>query len=110
MLRRSPKILAFLLLLVFSQKLGLRLWMHDWFHETQAHREAHRTSQLPFAEKIQIGCDCFDDAMMPLVESPFISVSIPIQTGTILSAGYRPPFSAAEKIFYSLKGPPAVSI
>jgi hypothetical protein len=88
--------------------------MHHWFHETQAHREAHReahrSTQVPFAEKIQLGCDCFDDAMMPLVESPFITVSIPMQTGTILPVGYRPPFSAAEKIFYSLKGPPAASV
>ena len=100
------KIIAIFLLLVFSQKLGLRLWMHHWFHEAKALQISH----LPFGEKIQLGCDCFDDAMMPLTESPVITVVIPLQTSMVLVAGYHPPYSAAERLFYSLKGPPASSI
>ena len=100
------KIIAIFLLLVFSQKLGLRLWMHHWFHEAKTLQISH----VPFTEKIQLGCDCFDDAMMPLTESPVITVSIPFQTSILLTAGYHPPYSAADKLFYSLKGPPAASI
>jgi hypothetical protein len=37
-------------------------------------------------------------------------VVIPLQTSTVLVAGYHPPYSAAERLFYSLKGPPASSI
>lgn len=103
MRRLHPKIIAILLLLVFSQKLGLRLWLHHWIHEAQ-------TLVIPgdsSSGNIQFQCDCFDDAMMPLMESAVITLPVPIRTWTILAAGYHPPFSAAEKLFYSLKGPPA---
>ena len=106
MRRLHPKIIAFFLLLLFSQKLGLRLWVHHWLHEPKIAQSSH----LPSSEKIQAGCDCIEDALMPLTGSSLIVLSVPISTGTLLMAGYRPPFSAVEEIFYSLKGPPARSI
>ena len=97
-----PKIIAIFLLLVFSQKLGLRLWMHHWFHETKT----AQSSKFPCSEKKQVRCDCIDDALMPLTGSPFITVSITIQKYIVLLAAYNSPFSDTEELFYSLKGPP----
>jgi len=106
MRRVPPKIIALILLLVFSQKMGLRLWMHHWIHESRA---LHNTS-APNAASVQLKCDCIDDAMMPMVGSSLIALDIPARRAIVLQAAYLPPFSAAEKIFYSLKGPPAHSL
>jgi hypothetical protein len=103
MRRLHPKIIALILLLVFSQKLGLRLWMHHWVHESRALHSA----TVPNAASLHLKCDCIDDAMMPLEGSPLIALDVPTRKATILRAVYLPPFSAAEKLFYSLKGPPS---
>jgi hypothetical protein len=103
MRRLQPKIIAFILLLVFSQKLGLRLWMHAWVHEGRA---LHGTA-VPNAAAVHLKCDCIDDAMMPLVASSVIALDVPIQEAVIMPTAYLPPFSTAEKLFFSLKGPPA---
>jgi hypothetical protein len=108
MLRRFSKIIAFLLLLVFTQKLGVRLWMHDWLHETQT--RSLTSSKFPTAEKLPLRCDCIDDMQMPLTATPAIVLEVPRQQSITLLAAWLPPFSAAEKVFYSLKGPPVPTI
>ena len=105
MLRRYPKIVAMLLLLVFTQKAGLRLWMHNWFHETKT----AQVKTTPGAENLQLKCDCFDDAMMPLLESPQFLVPGPIVQYTTLTADRPSPIISVDKIYYSLKGPPATT-
>ena len=106
MRRLHPKIIALVLLLVFSQKMGLRLWMHHWIHESRY----LQGSTVPNAASIHLKCDCMDDAMMPLLGSSLIALNVPVQKAIVLPAPYLPPFSAAEKLFYSLKGPPARSL
>jgi hypothetical protein len=101
MFRRYPKTVSILLLLVFTQKAGLRLWMHDWLHETKT-AKARTTS-----ENFQLKCDCFDDAMMPLLESPVFVVPAPIRVYATLMASPECPILSAEPVYYSLKGPPA---
>jgi hypothetical protein len=103
MRRLHPKIIALVLLLVFSQKMGLRLWMHHWIHES---RSLHG-STVPNAASIHLKCDCIDDAMMPLLGSSLIALDVPTRKAIILPAASLPPFSSAEKLFYSLKGPPS---
>lgn len=103
MRRLHPKIIAFVLLLVFSQKMGLRLWMHALVHESRA----MHSSAVPNAAAVHLKCDCIDDAMMPLVGSSVIALDVPIQEAVTMPTAYLPPFSAAEKLFFSLKGPPA---
>jgi hypothetical protein len=106
MRRLHPKIIALVLLLVFSQKMGLRLWMHHWIHESRS----LQGSTVPNAASIHLKCDCMDDAMMPLLGSSPIALNVPVQKAIVLPGAYLPPFSAAEKLFYSLKGPPARSL
>jgi hypothetical protein len=61
-------------------------------------------------EKTSIKCDCIDDVLMPLTGTPPIVLQVPRQNGIALLPAYLPPFSAPEKVFFSLKGPPDLSI
>jgi hypothetical protein len=105
MLRKYSRTVAMLLLLVFSQKAGLRMWMHNWLHESKV---AHNRSAAG-SESLRLNCDCFDDAMMPLLESPLIIVPEPIRQFTTLTVNRHSPILSADKVFYSLKGPPMPS-
>jgi hypothetical protein len=102
MFRPRSKIIAIFLLLVFTQKLGLRLWMHHWFHESRV----ARSHSDPSSEKLQLECNCFDDAMMPLVESEVFTVQAPATTYITLTTAPLTPIPARDEVYYSLKGPP----
>ena len=103
MFRKYPKMVAVLLLLVFTQKAGLRLWMHNWFHESKT----AQNQSLPGSENLQLKCDCFDDAMMPLLESPQFTVPLPLRQYATFTVDRHSPILSADKVYYSLKGPPA---
>ena len=102
MLRKYPKMVAAILLLVFTQKAGLRLWMHNWLHES---RIAHSQSAQG-ADNLTLRCDCFDDAMMPLLESPVFVVPVPTRVYATFTVDPHATILSADKIYYSLKGPP----
>src|SRR6185312_11024712 len=102
MFRQYPRIVAALLLLVFTQKAGLRLWMHDWFHESRT----AQTESVAHASHILLKCDCFDDAIMPLLGCPLFTVPSPVRIYATLAVPSQAPFLSADKIYYSLKGPP----
>jgi len=106
MLRRHSKTIAVLLLLVFSQKAGLRLWMHHWLHESRT----LSTGTTPASEKFQGADDCFNEAILPLQETAFFTLSVPIQKGADLGTTPQSPTPNTEKRYYSLKGPPATSV
>jgi len=99
----NVRIVALALVLVFTQKLGLRLWMHHWLHETKA----LSASKHAAVDKHQPNCDCIEDLLMPLDSSVAIQLSVPVQRIHVTATAYIPPFSAAEERFSSLRGPPA---
>ena len=101
MRRSNVRIIALALVLVFTQKLGLRLWMHHWLHETKA-LSASKDAKLD-----KPNCDCIDDFLMPLTGSSIVELPPPTRTVQAIFTVYIPPFSAAEAIFSSLRGPPA---
>jgi hypothetical protein len=103
MRRLNVRIVALALVLVFTQKLGLRLWIHHWFHETRALSASHDTK----VDKLQSICDCIDDFLMPLTGGVSIEMPPPIRSVHVIHVAYIPLFSAAEKPFSSLRGPPA---
>ena len=103
MRRLNIRIVAIALILVFTQKLGLRLWMHTWLHETRALSASH----LPAVDKLQTNCDCIDDFLMPLTGSPIIEFPQPTLTFHIISTAFITRLAAAEKHISSLRGPPA---
>ncbi|HEV2355645.1 MAG TPA: hypothetical protein VGR89_15465 [Puia sp.] len=106
MFRQYPKLVAALLLVVFTQKAGLRLWMHDWFHESKVARAV----STPSVPQILLQCDCFDDAMMPLLGSPVFTLPPPVSVHTSRTVNHHSPFISACKVYFSLKGPPVASL
>lgn len=102
MLRSHSRTIALILLLVFSERGGMRLWIHHWLHEHKA-----ASASAPASDKIQFACDCFSEAMMPLEESTFFTISVPIQKGVALEDAPQPPAPETEELYCSLKGPPA---
>ena len=104
MRRLNVRIVALALVLVFTQKMGLRLWMHHWLHETKALSASKHTS----VNKLLPTCDCIDDFLMPLTGSALIELPPPVRTvHMVMASAYIPPYSAAEERLSSLRGPPA---
>jgi hypothetical protein len=104
------RIVSLLLILVFLQKLGGELWVHDWLHVKQESRS------LVLAEKgklvvqnHRIICNCLEDAMMPMVQAD----SILFEPGSIALTDvfltHYTSFLSINKEFSSLRGPPAFS-
>ena len=103
MRRLNVRIVALALVLVFTQKLGLRLWIHHWLHETRSLSASTNDN----VAKLQSSCDCIDDFLVPLAGSAFIELPQPVRQVNVVGTAYIPPFSAAEERFSSLRGPPA---
>jgi hypothetical protein len=89
--------------LVFTQKMGLRLWIHHWLHETRA-LSASTNDNIT---KLQPNCDCIDDFLMPLTGGASIELPQPNRRIDIIQSACIPLFSTAEPLYASLRGPPA---
>jgi hypothetical protein len=102
------RIIAFSLLLVFTPKLGLRVWMHHWFHETKNVQNLPVTGTS--SSSLQIKCDCAEDALMPLTEAQVFHLPACLDTFTgFIHDDYHSSIFTAVKHFPSLKGPPPVN-
>jgi hypothetical protein len=102
MFRKHLKIIAFFLLLVFSQKTYANLWVHNHFHET------HQQSSGQEKDIVKPGCTCIDDFMMPIFASESISIDfIPTISGVYLDK-VALDISFIQLPLYSLRGPPAI--
>lgn len=99
--RRHPtRILAFLLLLAFCQRLGASLWVHHFYHEARTH-EAGATWETH--------CDCFDDAFMSMDAATPIVFDGPIRAERLLVEPALPPIPAQPAFHSSLRGPPVLA-
>src|ERR1700734_3659784 len=91
MRKPSARFTAVLLLFLFLQKAGMRLWMHEHFHQGSAIslsmlREAGTDgSRRPEPGKnnteryfLQMGCDCVDVFFLPLTYTETVAVESPI--------------------------------
>jgi hypothetical protein len=95
---------AFFLLLVFSQKSGAGLLLHNALHTNQATSEPVKQSEN---KEINFACNCIDDFLMPFAE--------PVEPGVtiIVEKHDSPAIFLSEDIFYytpgfiSLRGPPS---
>lgn len=98
------RLIAFFLLIAFSQKLGLRMWMHHWLHETKNVQSFRGSSTSTW----EIKCDCGEDALMPLTSSPDFELSTPVKIFTgFVYTDYEPAYFSFIQLFPSLKGPPS---
>jgi len=102
--QRILKSFAIILLLVFSQKVGAGLYLHNWLHAINFEQSSPIGSNV-----VKYSCNCVDDFSMPFAET-LDCFDQPITSAEGEFIGFRKflvPFSPT--FFYSLRGPPAFS-
>jgi hypothetical protein len=103
MRKLNLRIIAFLLILVFVQKLGVRLWLHTRLHENNP---VH-TSSIPNVDHSQIKCDCIDDLMMPMEGTHSFEFTSPPRIYSVFFDTYYSYHPSSINLFSSLRGPPS---
>ena len=102
------KITAGLLLLLFLEKAGLRLWIHDCLHEskTEASSKNDRATDKHFSKT---GCDCLEDFFIPLTYTEEVSISVPpiIHYSREFTSCYKNFTYSYLSFSIQLRGPPA---
>jgi len=106
---RKPvrQLLALLLLLLFAEKAGVRLWLHDYLHVNAASQRFLEDGTG--APKIQsISCDCLDDFSMPMTEAEAAILPQPvIRQHVVFKVQYNSPLFAVQIYSGLLRAPPA---
>jgi len=102
----ARKILAILLLFLFLEKVGLRLFLHTSIHQENA--VSSKQKNTPKQTITQQDCGCFDDFFIPLSKTEDAALPLPNITyvDTIASFKYdciqpSPAYST------QLRGPPS---
>lgn len=99
------KIATIVLILVFNQKMGMGLYLHNWLHNTKTHGAA--SSPLTNQE-LTFACNCFNDFTTPLTETVTQELVVPRQTVNIITAETVAALPEIYKFFHSLRAPPAL--
>ena len=102
--RTITKITAVFLILVFSQKMGMSLYLHNWLH---AARQQANASQPLSNQEVKFACGCINDFTLPLAETAMPELPVPV---IIINSPQSSPvltFPAVYKYFHSLRAPPA---
>jgi len=99
------KSFAIIFLLLFGQKIGIELYIHNWFH-TNYHKQSlpHKGDK----NVVSYSCNCIDDFSTPFAEpvSEIVSsASIPHQ---IFFSSHIQSHSFSPLLFNSLRAPPAI--
>jgi hypothetical protein len=103
--RLTVKSLAIVLLLVFCQKVGGGLYLHNWLHSNTCKQSSHTTGDVISG----YNCSCIDDFSMPFADD----AEKPSQPGISIKTEFNPshnssiPFSST--FFHSLRAPPFIS-
>jgi len=95
-------VVAVFLLFIFTQGVGLRLWMHYWFHEAGVAKSAG----ISASAEVKAKCECLQDATTPL-QGAVAPVLAPVPVTYIAVSAAAPcPLHSIERIFSALRGPP----
>jgi hypothetical protein len=94
-----------LLLLVFSQKSGAGLLLHNVLHTTQAANDA--SGKPADSKEISFSCNCIDDFLMPFAEpdEPVIAIAVSTHETPVVFFDEAIPFH--KSVLTSLRGPPS---
>jgi hypothetical protein len=105
--RFITKLTTVLLILVFSQKMGAGLYLHNWLHASKL----HTTSSKPVSgQEIQFACGCINDFNLPFTETTVPSIEVPV---CLISQPHSTPIFTIPtvfKYFHSLRGPPVSAV
>ena len=99
---------AFLLILVFSQKAGAGLFLHNLFHSTTADNKVPEQDN----EKntgFSYNCTCIDDFLMPFDGSEEIVYSAPVSNWIAPDTFFEDRIPFYTSILSSPRGPPAIA-
>lgn len=104
----NARIVSLLLILVFIQKLGMELWVHNWLHETvTTHADIAARKGKPVIQHHQVICNCLEDAMVPLIETNSIQYGpVSMDLIAIFLSNYSS-YLSGNKEFSALRGPPS---
>ncbi len=107
-MRNSPFILrctAFFLLVVFSQKAGAGLLLHNLFHDnisTDTHSQEHKDQK-----EVAYNCSCVDDLSMPFTGTEETVFSLPVLAFSVPTTFFDESIPFHPSILSLLRGPPA---
>lgn len=96
---------AFLLILVFSQKAGAGLFLHNLLHTPSANNKAPQQENEK-GKDFRYNCTCIDDFLMPFNEEEEPVYFNPVLNFTIPVIFYKELIPFRTSIFSSLRGPP----
>ena len=103
--RFTVKSFAILLLLVFCQKVGGGLYLHNWLHANACKQFAHTKGEVVSA----YNCSCIDDFSMPFAEdAEKLSQPLP-SVETEFTPSYISLISFSATFYHSLRAPPSIS-
>jgi hypothetical protein len=103
--QRKLKVLAVILLLAFSQKIGIGLYLHNWLHV----KNSKQSSQPGSVNVVSYNCTCVDDFSMPFAENPEKVSQIIPSIRFEFNPSYKSLIPLSSTFFYSLRGPPLFS-
>ena len=101
--RIITKLTTLVLILVFSQKMGMSLYLHNWLHASQQHTSP---SKPVSDQEIQFACSCINDFNLPFTETIVPELQAPV---IIVYKPHTEPvysFPAVTRYFRSLRAPP----
>lgn len=103
--RIITKLTTLVLILVFSQKMGMSLFLHNWLHASSQHTTSSSSNPLS-EQEIQFTCGCINDFNLPFTET--IVPELPAPVITVHKPHSEPVYSfpAVTKYFRSLRAPP----
>jgi hypothetical protein len=102
--RLRVKSLAIVLLLVFCQKVGGGLYLHNWLHANNC-----RETQSTGTSVTGYNCSCIDDFSMPFAENSEATVQTISSTEAEFISFYKFSIPLSPALFNSQRGPPFVS-
>lgn len=99
---------AFLLILVFMQKTGAGLFLHNLLHTQSIAGKAQVPDEK--GKEISYACSCLDDLQVPFLPSG-IEIPSPLPLVHVAAvAYYNFELPLAEAVHTSLRGPPAAFV
>jgi hypothetical protein len=105
----NVRLIAFMLLLAFFQKLGMELWLHHWLHEPQGvHALAPGDKDKASLQQSLVQCHCLDDTMMPLVQSDVYAYESPKRQSVCFFPTEYTSVLFVCREFPALRGPPSL--
>ena len=103
--RPTLKSLAIVLLLVFCQKAGGGLYLHNWLHSNTCKQSTHTAGEVVSG----YNCSCIDDFSMPFADNPEKVYQLVSSMEIEFVPSYQSIVPSSSLFFQSLRAPPFAS-